>query len=142
MALLNVVIDTNIVVSGLRSSVGSSHKLLKLIGDARFKINLSVPMVLEYESVLKRNKKALSINDHTIEVLIDYFCSVANLWDVHFLWRPLLSDPSDDMLLELAVRSSSNYIITWNLTDFKGIEAFGVKALNAKDFLDIIGETK
>jgi putative PIN family toxin of toxin-antitoxin system len=140
MSCLNVVLDTNVIISALRSSKGSSHKLLKLVGDYRFKINLSVPLVLEYESVLKRNLKSLSLDDGSVDVLIDYFCSVADLWDVHFLWRPLLPDPSDDMVLELAVRSGSEYIITWNIDDFKGVEAFGVRAINASDFLELIGE--
>lgn len=140
MSYISVVIDTNVIISALRSSRGSSHKLLKLVGDNRFRINLSVPVVLEYESVLKSNLKTLALDDGSVDVLIDYFCSVAGLWDVHFLWRPLLSDPSDDMILELAVRSGSEYIITWNLDDFKGVEAFGVKAINARNFLELIGE--
>jgi putative PIN family toxin of toxin-antitoxin system len=142
MSFFNVVIDTNVIISALRSSKGNSHRLLRLIGDNRFKINLSVPVVLEYESVIKRNLKILSLTDKSVDVLIDYLCSVAHLWDVHFLWRPLLSDPSDDMILELAVRSGSEYIITWNIDDFKGVEAFGVKAINAKEFLELIGEVK
>ena len=39
--------------------------------------------------------------------------------DVHFLWRPFLRDPDDDMVLEGAVASGSQFIITHNVKDFK-----------------------
>ena len=59
-----------------------------------------------------------------------------------FLWRPFLKDPKDDMVLELAVESRSNYIVTHNIDDFKRTERFNVKAIKPKDFLKLIGEKK
>jgi len=57
-----------------------------------------------------------------------YLASVAHLQDVHYLWRPFLRDPDDDMLLECAVASGSAYIITHNVNDFRGVEASSATA--------------
>jgi len=52
--MYQVVIDTNVIVAALLSNRGASHRLLRLVGDPRWRINLSVPLVLEYEQTLKR----------------------------------------------------------------------------------------
>lgn len=61
---------------------------------------------------------------------------------IYFLWRPTLSDPNDELILELAVSAQCEYIVTHNIRDFKGVEQFGVKAITPKEFLQIIGEVK
>lgn len=136
-----IVLDTNVLVSGLRSSQGASHRLLGLIGrSTAFEINISVPVVLEYEEVLKRQSRVLGLTHADVTDFVDYLCAVGNHREIFFLWRPILSDPEDDMILELAVESNSEYIITFNLRDFEGVGAFGIKVVTPRDFLRIIGE--
>jgi predicted nucleic acid-binding protein len=67
-------------------------------------------------------------------------CRRSTKYEIYFLWRPFLRDPKDDFLLELAVESQSEYIVTYNIRDFEGAEQFGIKAINPKEFLQIIGE--
>src|ERR1700730_18569163 len=101
---LQIVLDTNVLTAALRSQRGASFKLLSLVGVAPdFQINLSVPLVLEYEEVAKRQKEETGLTDPDIEDILDYLCSVANRHRIFFLWRPFLNDPGDDMVLELAV---------------------------------------
>ena len=64
---------------------------------------------------------------------------MAHLQKIFFLWRPFLKDPDDDMLLELAVASEADFIITHNMGDFGGIEQFGVRARRPSKFLKEIG---
>jgi putative PIN family toxin of toxin-antitoxin system len=135
------VIDTNVFVSALLSKRGVSFKLLSLVGTERFDICISVALVLEYEDVAKRfigTKIGLSVRD--IDNIIDYICSVAYHHRIYYLWRPTLKDPHDDMLLELAVSSECQYIITYNLRDFHGIEKFGIHPIQPREFLKLIGE--
>ncbi|MDI9334200.1 MAG: PIN domain-containing protein [Cytophagales bacterium] len=47
---IGIVIDTNVLVAGLRSTQGSSYKLLQLIGNGLFDMNVSVPLVLASEN--------------------------------------------------------------------------------------------
>lgn len=67
-----------------------------------------------------------------------YLASIAHLQEIFYLWRPWLSDPNDDMLLELAVAARARYIITFNIKDFSRTQSFGITAINPKDFLNLI----
>jgi putative PIN family toxin of toxin-antitoxin system len=135
-----IVIDTNIIYSALRSRRGASYRLLSLLDSPKFETNLSVPLVIEYEDVLLRKIQTLNINESEIGQFLDYLCLVGNWHEVYFLWRPILKDPKDDMILELAVRANCNYIITYNKADFQGVDTFDIKLATAKEFLQIIRE--
>jgi putative PIN family toxin of toxin-antitoxin system len=140
VAQFEIVIDTNVFFAGLRSKLGASHLLLREIGrNPAFRIHLSVPLVLEYEEVARRHARALGLTYQDIDDILDYLCSVAGLHDVFYLWRPFLPDPEDDMLLELAVEAGCNRLITHNVKDFVGIDQFGVRSVQPKEFLKEIG---
>jgi putative PIN family toxin of toxin-antitoxin system len=138
MPLPQVVIDTNVLVAGLRSRRGSAFQLLSRIGTAKFDIHLSVPLVLEYTDVLLRELPNLYINRDEVEELIDFYCAVGVLHEIFFLWRPFLRDPKDEMVLELAVKAGCESIITYNTRDFVGVEQFGLKLLKPSEFLHLI----
>ena len=135
----DIVIDTCVFVSALRSKRGASHKLLMSVGKGMFDISISVPLIVEYEAAAKRliGERELTAGD--IEDITDYLCAVANCRKVFYLWRPLLKDPTDDMVLELAVASGSRFIITFNKKDFSGSEKFGIKVLTPGEFLKKTG---
>ncbi len=137
-----IVIDTNILVAGLRSRRGVSFQLLQLVGAGLFEINLSVPLVLEYEEVLRRELPSLAISQQAVDDVLDYHCAVANHHRIFFLWRPFLPDPEDDMVLELAVKAGCDYIVTFNKRDFRGIEQFNLEAVEPVEFLRAIGVVK
>ena len=128
-------------ISALRSSRGASFKLLQLVGNTdKFEINLSVPLILEYEDVAHRQFDETGLTSRDVNDILDYLCGVANARLVHFLWRPFLKDPKDDMLLELALAAGEALIISFNLRDFAGIEQFGLRAVTPQEFLKQIGE--
>ena len=135
-----MVIDTCVLISALRSRNGASFKILSLIDSKKFTFFLSVPLVLEYEAVTKRMSRNLGLTHSDIEEIIDYLCTVGDHRKVHFLWRPNLKDPSDDFVLELAVESECDYIVTHNIKDFKGIKKFNLKAITPQELLRKIGE--
>ena len=134
-----IVIDTCVLISALRSRNGASFKLLSLIDSEKFTFFLSVPLVLEYESVAKRMSRSLGLTHSDIEDIIDYLCTVGNHRKVHFLWRPNLKDPGDDFVLELAVESACDYIVTHNVKDFKSAMKFNLQAITPQEFLRKIG---
>mgnify|MGYP005845337751 CR=1 FL=1 len=135
-----IALDTNILVSALRSRRGASYRLLSLVGQGSFDIVLSVPLVLEYESATKRQSRQLGLTHQDIDDVIDYLCSVGIHRQIYFLWRPYLRNPKDDLVLEVAVESESDYVITYNRRDFAGLERFGLQALAPRPFLELIGE--
>jgi predicted nucleic acid-binding protein len=67
-------------------------------------------------------------------------CKRAEHWEIFYLWRPLLKDPKDDFILELAMESSSDYIISYNKIDFEGVEKSGIQVVTPKELLKILGE--
>ena len=141
MDQVQVVLDTNVLVAGLRSRQGASYRLLSLVGaNSRFEINLSVPLVLEYESVLKRHGTVPALTADDVDGILDYLCTEGHHREIYFLWRPFLRDPKDDMVLEVAVEACCEFIVTQNLRDFGDIERFGVRAVTPRDFLREIGE--
>ena len=143
MTKRRIVLDTNVVVSALRSSQGASFKLLSLVGYAEsFDICLSVPLILEYEDALKRQARQIGLTRTDIDNVLDYLCSVARLHEVFYLWRPTLRDPKDDFVLELAVGARCESIVTFNQRDFEGASAFGLRVEGPKQFLQRIGELK
>ncbi len=135
-----VILDTNVLIAALRSCRGASFKVLNLLGSGLFQLSVSVPLVLEYESVTKRMSRSLGLSHSDIDDILDYICFVAEHREIFYLWRPCLKDPMDDMVLEVAVESESDFIVTHNIRDFIGIEHFGVKAIPPRQFLEEIGE--
>lgn len=142
MKLYKIVIDTNVIVSALKSRKGFSFKLLSIIDDERLHISISVPLILEYEDAIKREKTKIGLNFEDIDAILDYLCYVGKKREIYYLWRPILKDPKDDMILELAVESESDLIITFNKKDFEGINKVGIKVFTPKEFLGIIGDQK
>lgn len=136
-----IVIDTNVLVAGLRSTRGYAYRLLRLVGTGQFGINLSVPLVLEYEDVLYRPDTGIPVSREAIDAVLNYHCSVAHQQRIFFLWRPFLRDPKDDMVLELAVNASCDFIVTYNKDDFKGVETqFELSVVSPREFLFKIGD--
>jgi putative PIN family toxin of toxin-antitoxin system len=143
MGIPNVIIDTNVIYTALRSKRGASSKLMSLVGAGLFEVHLSVPLVLEYEDVLLRKHMSLPVTKETIADVIDSICALGQYHEIHFLWRPYLRDPKDELVLEIAIASQSEYIITYNVNDFVGTEEFGINVLTPKEFLqEIRGEIK
>ncbi len=137
-----IVIDTSAIIAGLRSRRGYAYEMLNMVGKGFFDIHLSVPLVLEYEEVLMRELPELSINKAAVDAIIDYHCAVGTHHEIYFLWRPHLRDPSDDMVLELAIKANCNYIVTYNKRDFVGIKQLGVEAIDPATLLSLIGENR
>lgn len=136
-----IVIDTNVLVSALRSKRGASHKLLMLVDSGAFETAISVPLVLEYEAAARRCIRHTGLTPQDADAILDYVCACAVTQKIFYLWRPVLSDARDDMVLELAVAAGCKYIVTFNLSDFAAAKDFGVRVLVPRDFLTLVGES-
>lgn len=137
-----IVLDTNVLVAGLWSREGASFRLLQLVRQRRLEPALSVPLVLEYEMVLKRQAADLGLTPGEIDAVLDFLCAVGHHQRIHFLWRPTLRDPRDELVLELAVAAGCRQIVTFNTRDFVGSDGLGVEAVTPAKFLRNIGEAR
>ncbi len=111
---------------------------ITLAGSALFELNLSISLVAEYEAVAKQMLDQTQLTERDLYDILDYLCAVANRRKIFFLWRPLLPDPGDDMVLELAVAAGGQYIVTFNRRHFAGCKQFGVQVATPKEFLERI----
>lgn len=90
--------------------------------------------------MLKRPEAGLRLTPAEVDDVLDFLCANANLREIFYLWRPMLRDPKDDFILELAVESGCALIITFNVRDFIGSARFGITALTPREFLRQLGE--
>ena len=131
-----VVLDTSVLVAGIRSRRGASFQIIERVGTSLFEIALSVPLVLEYEDALLRHASVAGLTANDVHDIIDYFCSVAVRQEIFYLWRPALRDAGDDLVLELGVAAACDSIVTHNIRDFAGAERFGLRVFTPGDFLN------
>ncbi len=88
--------------------------------------------------MLKRGVEELGLSLGDIDEFMEYLCSRARLVQIYFRWRPMLPDPDDDRILEVAVRTGSP-IVTFNVTDFRGSESFGIRTMSPAELLATMG---
>jgi len=131
-----IVIDTNVILSALQSNKGKSFELISKILEDVFNFAISVPLILEYEAVLKRKLDRTIFTDSDIEDFINYLCKVGIKTKLFYLWRPYLKDAFDDHVLEVTIQSNASTIVTYNKKDFKEAENLGLKILTPKEFLE------
>jgi putative PIN family toxin of toxin-antitoxin system len=114
---MGVVLDTDVVVAGVLSPTGASRQLLLAAAARRFELLVSVPLMLEWEAVLKRPDilRAAKANPEDIDVVLDQLAEACVPVDLHFLWRPRSKDPDDDMVLETAINGRADAIATFNV---------------------------
>ena len=132
------ILDTSVLVAGLRSNRGASFQILRAIRAGDIRIAVSVALVLEYESVVLRPSLLPHFTADELRRIVDSLCQLADHQQVFFSWRPFLPDPEDDLVLELAVAASAAFVITHNVSDFRGSESMGVRAITPATPLDII----
>jgi putative PIN family toxin of toxin-antitoxin system len=137
---VRIVLDSNVLVAGLRSRRGASFELLRRLRKRQFEVAVSVPLILEYEAVLLRHAEELALAPEEAIDLVDYLCAVGHRQEIRFLWRPELSDPRDEFILELAVASRAAAIVTHNVRHFTGAERFDIRVLTPGAFLQTLGD--
>jgi len=127
-----LVLDSSILVAGLRSRTGASNALLMRAAQGRFRPLCTTALFLEYEAVLCRaeNRLAHGLGEAAIAAFLAAFAATAEPVELHFLWRPQLQDAADEMVLEAAVNGRADAIVTHNLRDFAAATAkFGIAVM-------------
>jgi predicted nucleic acid-binding protein len=130
------VLDTDVLVAAVRSDHGASRVLLIAAFERRYPAMASVPLMLEYEAVLSRPEHlaAARISTTDVQVLLDAVALVVEPIRISFLWRPMLPDPGDDLVLETAVNGRADVVVTFNLRDFEpAAAAFGLEIVTPAD---------
>jgi putative PIN family toxin of toxin-antitoxin system len=136
--MLRIVLDTSVVVAGLRSRLGAANALLRLVANRRLRLLATPPLFLEYEEVLKRPEQRLThgLTLEEIDGLLAELAALIEPVEIHFRWRPQGRDPSDEMVLEAAVNGQADALVTYNVADFATAgERFNIAILGPRELL-------
>ncbi len=115
-----VVLDTNVFIAALRSDRGASRALLVQALRGEYTMLMSVPLMLEYEAVATRPEHltAANLSVEDVQAVLDGLATVMEPVRLAFLWRPLLPDTGDDLVLETAVNGQAQLLVTMNRRHF------------------------
>lgn len=136
---MRIVLDTSVLVAGLRSRLGASNRVLAMVAERRCVPLISTSMFLEYQDVLLRaeHRLATGMGEEDVAGFLAALASAAEPVDVHFQWRPQLPDPSDELVLEAAVNARADAIVTHNVRDFEpATRIFGIAVMTPARLLE------
>jgi predicted nucleic acid-binding protein len=136
--VIRAVIDTNVLVTALRSSSGASYQILLAADRGDFEVALSVPLLAEYDDVSGRPDVGITIPADAVDAVIGRIAQIAHKQSIYYLWRPILPDPKDDMVLELGIAAGASHIVTFNRRDFKPASEFGISIVQPSEFLTLL----
>lgn len=133
-----VVLDTSVIAAALRTRHGAANRVLRLVAGRQLVLPAAPPLFLEYEDVLRRPEQRLA-HGLTPEAMDEFLAELAALVepvDIHFLWRPQVRDPSDEMVLEAAINGRADALVTYNVKHFAAPgDRFGIPILRPEDLL-------
>lgn len=133
-----VVLDTSVVVAGLRSRSGAANAVLRLVASRQLVPLASPPLFLEYEEVLKRAEHRLAhgLSEEQVDEFLAELAALIEPVELHFQWRPQVRDPGDELVLEAAINGDADALITYNVADFaEAAERFGIAVLRPGEVL-------
>lgn len=120
MESVKLLLDTAVIVAGLRSPTGASAELLRMARRGRVVLVASVPLFVEYEAKCTEDKHlaAAGLSREDVEVFLDGLAAIVQPVSIHYAWRPQLNDPADEMVLEAAVNGGARVLVTFNQRHF------------------------
>jgi len=133
-----LVLDTDVVVSGMRSPSGASAELLRQARAGSLSVGLTVALALEYEAVCLRDEHiaAAGLTRPQAQNFVNVVIGLAKPISVHYRWRPQLRDTSDELVLEAAVNAQADALLTFNIRHFlPASKAFGLRVCKPGEFL-------
>jgi len=136
--MILAVIDTNVLIAALRSSTGASHEILLAADRGDFEVALSVPLLAEYEEVCHRPDSMILIPPSAVDDVINRIAQISKQQVIYYLWRGILPDAKDDMVLEVAVAAGASHIITFNLKHLNQASEFGIASVKPSEFLTLL----
>jgi predicted nucleic acid-binding protein len=138
MAKLRAVMDTNVLVAAFRSRRGASFEVFRRLRRGEWTAVVSNHLLFEYEEVMKRDAAALGLNLDEIDELLNAICARADEWPLKHGWEPILPDPDDEPLVQLAHESGAMRLISHNIRHLRPAAEMGIQILKPGEFFRIL----
>jgi putative PIN family toxin of toxin-antitoxin system len=136
--VIRAVLDTNVLVAAFRSRRGASFQIYYRLRQGAWTAVVSNHLLYEYEEVLKRDAAELGLSLDDADQVLNAVCAQAEEWTLPPGWQPVLADPDDEPLVQLAEESGANLIVTHNTGHLQPATKRGVQVLQPRDFLAIL----
>lgn len=137
---MTVVFDTNVIIAGLYSKRGASYALLRAALAGKLSFAVSPLLALEHDGVLEEKVRDgfLKISYNDGRMILDALYAEAKIIWKPIQVRPVLSDPSDDKILECAISGGCSHIITFNKRHFSAEKTvpWGIDVMTSGEFLN------
>jgi putative PIN family toxin of toxin-antitoxin system len=137
-----IVVDTSVIVAGLRTRLGAGNAVLRLVAEQRLVPLATPPLFLEYEDVFKRPEQQLAhgLGPSEVDEFLAELAALIEPVEVHFLWRPQGRDPNDEMVLEAAINGRAHALVTYNVKDFEVMaKRFKIPVMQPAELLRKVG---
>jgi predicted nucleic acid-binding protein len=138
---LRAVMDTNVLLSAFRSRLGCSFDVFVALRQGRWTAVLSNHLIHEYEEILKANAAVTGLSQGDVDALLDAICARGEEWQLKPGWLPVLSDPDDEPLVQLAYDSGARRIVTHNLRDLAPARSLQIEVLPPREFVPMLSQT-
>ena len=132
---VRAVMDTNILYAAFRSRTGASFQVYRRLRLGDWTAVVSNHLVLEYEEILKAHAPELGLSLEDVDELLNAICARGEEWPLQAGWEPILPDPDDEPLAQLAWESAAKRIISFNRRHLQPASALGIEILKPGEFL-------
>ena len=139
--MIRAVMDTNVLVAGLRSPSGASHEMPARLRVGGWSLVLSNTVVGEYHEILHREAELVGLTHREADSYIDALCELAERFSPATPWQPTSIDPDDEAIIQLAREAQVVYLVTHNVRDVSRAAQFGIRVLRPAEFLRILRQT-
>ena len=136
---MKVVLDTNVVVSGLLSPFGAPGEIVRMAASGDIELYYDARILCEYRDVLSRSK--FSFNQTYIEDLLNQIKARGYIAAAKPLIKRL-PDADDEPFLEVALAGKAEYLITRNLKHYPENKQQGMIVISPEEFLEVYRKRK
>ncbi|MBI4620635.1 MAG: putative toxin-antitoxin system toxin component, PIN family [Desulfobacterales bacterium] len=130
---MKIVLDTNVLVSGLLTPFGSSGEIVRMVSAGILILNYDSRILLEYQEVLYRPK--FQFDKEHIDTFLAYLKQNGQVISASPL-KKRLPDPDDEPFLEIAIAGKAACLVTGNKSHFPRQSRQGIKILSPSEFID------
>ena len=131
---MHIVLDTNVLVSGLHNPGGTPGRIVDLILGGRVQVLYDDRILGEYLDVLARPQ--LAIDPSLAQAVLGYIRLAGERVMALPLPEHTLPDPDDTPFAEIAISGKAEALITGNAKHFSGLKDRGVTVLSPAQFLE------
>lgn len=130
---MKIVLDTNVLVSGLLTPFGPSGKIVRMVFSGELTLYIDARILVEYKDVLHRPR--FKFNKDDIGILLDFIKQYGQFTSSSPL-KNRLPDPDDEPFLEVAFAGMVKSLVTGNRKHFSSSVIKGINILSPSEFIE------